>query len=136
MKKHSIIAHCLVNSNMISRLEDAEHGVQREFEYFFPQADFDAWNIDVRDDEANRPRGLPRSKRPRFRRIKSSSILPSELYLVQRGEHEFVVGRLQQQKDAQGATRYQFMSGNHVDGVRPFSLDANDIGNVIAVVEG
>jgi DEAD/DEAH box helicase domain-containing protein len=82
-----------------------------------------------------RPRGMPRSKQPRFRRIASSSVQRNVLYLVRSNEHGYVVGRLQQQQDGQGAIRYQFMSGNHIDGVRPFSLGAADIGDVIAVVE-
>lgn len=83
-----------------------------------------------------RPRGMPKSKQPRFRRIASNSVQANALYLVRSSEHGFVVGRLQRQQDGQGVVRYQFMSGNHIDGVRPFSLNATEIDDVVAVVEG
>lgn len=50
MKKSTIIATCLVNSNIIGRLEDAEHSVQQIFRSEFPNASYADWNQDL--DEA------------------------------------------------------------------------------------
>jgi hypothetical protein len=49
MRKSTIIAHCLVNSNMISSITDAEHRVRTVFEDEFPNRDFARWNGDVDD---------------------------------------------------------------------------------------
>jgi hypothetical protein len=47
MKKSTIIATCLVNSNMSGRLEDAEHSVQQVFRSEFPNASYANWNRDM-----------------------------------------------------------------------------------------
>jgi hypothetical protein len=44
MKRSTVIATCLVNSNMIRRLEDAESRVHGVFLDEFPNADFNRWN--------------------------------------------------------------------------------------------
>jgi hypothetical protein len=53
MRRSTIIATCLVNSNMISRIEDAEHRVQQVFGDEFPHEDFVAWNREVDDQIAS-----------------------------------------------------------------------------------
>ena len=51
MQRSTIIAKCLLNSNMCTRLEGAESRVNEVFEKSFPGQDFFAWNLNV-DDEA------------------------------------------------------------------------------------
>ena len=52
MQRSTIIAKCLLNSNMYTRLEDAESRVNQVFEKSFPGQDFFAWNLNVDDDAA------------------------------------------------------------------------------------
>lgn len=52
MKKSTIISSCLVNSNMIKRLEDAEHRVQEVFAQEFPDSDFYQWNQNIEERTA------------------------------------------------------------------------------------
>jgi hypothetical protein len=52
MRRSTIIAKCLVNSNMHTRLEDAESHVNQVFEKCFPGQDFLAWNLNVDDHAA------------------------------------------------------------------------------------
>ena len=52
MKKSSVIANCLVNSNIIKRIEDAENAVQRVFHDEFPNSSFLEWNHEVDDKHA------------------------------------------------------------------------------------
>ena len=52
MRKSTVIAKCLVNSNMIGRLEDAEHSVQQIFLNEFPNSNFSEWNQDINDKAA------------------------------------------------------------------------------------
>jgi hypothetical protein len=51
VKKSRVIATCLVNSSMISRIEDAEHAVRQVFIDEFPTANFTVWDQDI-DDRA------------------------------------------------------------------------------------
>ena len=53
MRRSTIIATCLVNSNMINRIEDAEHRVEQVFRDEFLHEDFAAWNREVDDQTAN-----------------------------------------------------------------------------------
>jgi hypothetical protein len=53
MRKSTIIAQCLVNSNMFRKIEDAEWRVQSVFEDEFPQQEFAQWNTEVNDASAN-----------------------------------------------------------------------------------
>ena len=53
MRKSTIIARCLVNSNMITRIEDAEWRVQSVFEDEFPLQEFARWNTEVNDSSAD-----------------------------------------------------------------------------------
>lgn len=53
MRRITIIATCLVNSNMINRIEDAEHRAEQVFRDEFPQEDFTAWNREVDDQTAS-----------------------------------------------------------------------------------
>ena len=52
MKKGTVIAKCLVKSNMIGRLEDPEHSVQKVFLNEFPNSSFSEWNQDIDDKTA------------------------------------------------------------------------------------
>ena len=52
MQRSTIIAKCLLNSNMYTRLEDAESRVNEVFKKSFPGQDFFAWNLNVDDDAA------------------------------------------------------------------------------------
>ena len=52
MRRSTIIAKCLLNSNMYTRLEDAESRVNQVFEKCFPGQDFLAWNLNVDDHDA------------------------------------------------------------------------------------
>lgn len=47
MKKSTIIAQCLVNSNMITRIEDAENRVFQVFVDEFPNENYNRWNQEV-----------------------------------------------------------------------------------------
>ena len=47
MKRSTLIATCLVKSNMIARLEYAEQCVQQTFLSEFPNADFSEWNHEI-----------------------------------------------------------------------------------------
>ncbi|HEX6038555.1 hypothetical protein [Longimicrobium sp.] len=52
MRRSTIIATCLVNSNMVNQIEGAEHKVQQIFRDEFPEEDFAAWNREVGDETA------------------------------------------------------------------------------------
>jgi hypothetical protein len=52
MQRSTIIAKCLLNANMYTRLEDAESRVSQVFEKSFPGQDFSAWNLNVGEDAA------------------------------------------------------------------------------------
>lgn len=52
MNKSTVIATCLVNSRMISGLDDAENAVRQVFLTEFPEADFLEWNRDMNDRDA------------------------------------------------------------------------------------
>lgn len=52
MRKSTIIAKCLVNSDMIERIEEAECAVQHVFIEEFPKADFTQWNQEIDSDAA------------------------------------------------------------------------------------
>lgn len=52
MLKSTVIAQCLVNSRMITRMEDAEARVRGVFEDEFPEADYADWNRDINDKTA------------------------------------------------------------------------------------
>ena len=52
MQRSTLIATCLVNSNMYTRLEDAESRVNEVFQKSFPDQDFLAWNVNVDDHAA------------------------------------------------------------------------------------
>lgn len=54
MRRSTIIAKCLVNSNMIGRLEWAEARVRGVFEDEFPDCSFCQWNREVNDQIAAR----------------------------------------------------------------------------------
>ncbi len=49
MRKSAIIAKCLVNSNMMTRLEDAECAVEKIFIGKFPNSNFSKWNQEIND---------------------------------------------------------------------------------------
>jgi hypothetical protein len=49
MRRSTIIATCLVNSGMISRLDDAEAAVAFHFREDFPDCDFAEWNREIDD---------------------------------------------------------------------------------------
>ena len=49
MRKSTVRRKYLVNSNMIGRLEDAEHSVHRVFLDEFPSSDFSQWNQHIND---------------------------------------------------------------------------------------
>ena len=49
MRKNTVIAQCLVNSNMIGSLEQAEHALRSVFDEDFPDQDFALWNSDLND---------------------------------------------------------------------------------------
>ena len=51
MKKSTVIAKCLVNSNMIDRLEDAKNSVRQVFQSEFPNSNFTKWDQEI-DDQA------------------------------------------------------------------------------------
>jgi hypothetical protein len=49
MRRSTVIAQCLVNSEMIKSLDDAERRVRLVFEDEFPNQDFDEWNRNMDD---------------------------------------------------------------------------------------
>ena len=53
MRKSTVIAKCLVNSNIIGRLEDAERSVQQVFLNEFPNSDFFVWNQNINEKAAD-----------------------------------------------------------------------------------
>ncbi len=52
MRKSTLIATCLVNSNIITRLEDAERSVAQVFADEFPKAKYLEWNTNINDKTA------------------------------------------------------------------------------------
>ncbi len=52
MKKSTVIATCLVNSNMIQRVEDAEGAVRQVFLDEFPKATYSHWDREIDDSVA------------------------------------------------------------------------------------
>ena len=52
MRKSTIIASCLVNSSMISRLEDAESTVRQVFQEEFSGSRFSEWDQEIADQVA------------------------------------------------------------------------------------
>lgn len=52
MKKSRVIATCLVNSSMFSRIEDAEHAVRQVFLDEFPGANYLHWDREIDDAAA------------------------------------------------------------------------------------
>ena len=52
MKRSTIIATCLVNSNMAKSLDEGEAIVRSVFAEFSPYTDFAKWNENVRDSAA------------------------------------------------------------------------------------
>lgn len=54
MRRSTVIAKCLVNSDLITRLEDAEARVRGVFIDEFPQAGFNRWNREMDDRVAQR----------------------------------------------------------------------------------
>lgn len=52
MKKSTIIATCLVNSNMINRIDDAENRVYQVFIDEFPASNFAEWNQEINESVA------------------------------------------------------------------------------------
>lgn len=53
MRKCTIIATCLVNSNIFNSLSEAEMGVKKIFVEEFPDWNFDKWNEHLHQDQAN-----------------------------------------------------------------------------------
>lgn len=52
MRNVTVIATCLVNMRQFTKLEEAEFVVRKEFERYFPMADFDDWNRDLNEHAA------------------------------------------------------------------------------------
>jgi hypothetical protein len=52
MKRSTLIATCLVKSDMIARLEYAEQCVQQTFLSEFPNSNFSEWNHDINEETA------------------------------------------------------------------------------------
>lgn len=52
MRKSQVIAPCLVNSNMINRLTDAEESVRQVFLFEFPKCNYLQWNCEIYDSVA------------------------------------------------------------------------------------
>jgi hypothetical protein len=52
MRKSTIIAQCLVNSDMVTPLEHAEVVVRATFEENFPDREFADWNQNLDDSAA------------------------------------------------------------------------------------
>lgn len=53
MRKSTVIATCLVNSNFFRKIEEAEASVQNIFRAEFPHQSFQAWNRNIPDITAN-----------------------------------------------------------------------------------
>ena len=53
MHKSTVIARCLVNSNMMTSLEEAEHAIRVIFDEGFPGRNFDDWNQNLNDTTAD-----------------------------------------------------------------------------------
>ena len=53
MKRSTIIATCLLNSNMAKSLDDGEAIVRSVFAEVYPYTDFAKWNENVRDSAAS-----------------------------------------------------------------------------------
>ncbi len=70
MRKSTVIAKCLVNSNMIGRLEDAENSVKQIFLDEFPKSSFAEWNHDITNKTAeNIIRSVGRASRINVRKF-------------------------------------------------------------------
>jgi hypothetical protein len=54
MKRSTVIATCLVNSNMVTRIDDAERSVHQIFLDEHPGKRFDDWNGELEDAVARR----------------------------------------------------------------------------------
>jgi hypothetical protein len=52
MRKSTVIANCLVNSNMFRDIEEAESAVRKIFYTEFPDHNFSAWNENIPDKTA------------------------------------------------------------------------------------
>lgn len=52
MRRSMIIASCLVHSEMLRSIEEAEQSVRFVFEREFPNEDFRAWDVDVGEKTA------------------------------------------------------------------------------------
>ncbi|MEQ8554914.1 MAG: hypothetical protein RIC06_25740 [Cyclobacteriaceae bacterium] len=52
MKKSTLIATCLFNSNFFRELEEAESAVFKEFKRHYPDLNFNRWNKELHDDYA------------------------------------------------------------------------------------
>lgn len=53
MRKSTVIATCLVNSQMIKDIEDAETVIRKVFQDEFPKHIFQEWNSNIPDKTAN-----------------------------------------------------------------------------------
>ena len=53
MKRSTIIANCLLNSSMVTRLEDGEEAVRNVFNAEFPDERFEDWNREVNQSAAD-----------------------------------------------------------------------------------
>src|SRR5262245_16858005 len=53
MKKSELVAHCLVSSKTVQRIDDATSRVRRVFLEEFPHGDFSAWNSQINDLRAS-----------------------------------------------------------------------------------
>lgn len=49
-RKSTVIAKCLVNSDMIASFQEADNAVQRIFDEEFPDQEFADWNTNVNED--------------------------------------------------------------------------------------
>jgi len=58
MRKSTVIARCLLNSNMMNSLEEAERAVRVIFDEEFPGRNFDDWNQNLNDITADNRREL------------------------------------------------------------------------------
>ena len=47
MQKSTVIAQCLVNSNFMKSLDEAEHAVRVMFAQEFPDRNFNDWNHNI-----------------------------------------------------------------------------------------
>lgn len=75
-----------------------------------------------------RPRGLPASRQPRFRRLDcNESFSLSSLYLAVSNDGEIVCGRVTTQQEADGSMVLRVSPANHSDGVASFTTDRQHI---------